>query len=229
MAIKIGHFTLNAITVIFICLFASILWVTHDKRHQIKEVQKIEKQEQFDSVKYYRDCYHSEHAQKRQLQTNLEAIIAIHGNYVDSVTKRDKIKTKQIQEATHIDASVHGGGEAKIVHDTIPVYVNNHPTVEVVDSFHYKDSVMAINGQVDKNQVGLNYSATIPIDFDVYWKRPHSFLGIKYGKPVHYIDGYSTAANVHITGLESVYIKPKMPSRLKWFLIGAGTILLLHR
>ncbi len=205
--------------VVFLCLCLFTMLVLYSKKP--KEIAKIIRIES-DSLYYYKDRFNNENAQKEQIQGTIDELRITNKKQIDDLKNRLGVKDRQIQslnetifyESTKIVSPLK-------FHDTIiiPTTKTEKGQVLVGTTFGYKDSCIKVLGLLTKDSVKLWYDSKVTVDFDMYWKRPHKILGIAYGKPVHYIDGYSPNKNVHIVGLNSIYVKPKTPSKLKWFLV----------
>jgi hypothetical protein len=182
-----------------------ILFVTgyFDKKQAVQQLTTGIKRKD-DTTTHWRDLYNTEHASNISLQQDLQTTRIIHEKELKEAAVRLNVKDKQIQNLNQFVATLQASFTAPV--DTTRRGDTTASTIHV-------DPFSVFNTFTIGDKQTVNYKITVPIRLTQYWKRPHSFLGIRYGDPVNYIDGYSTNKNVRIDSLSNVRILAKPPGR----------------
>lgn len=190
-------------TYIFIALLlitggiAAVKTCNKARHYDAKAITKL----RVDSATYWRDLWHTEHATRQVIEGDREALHLFYGAKMDSLTKRLKLKQKQLQDMSEVLLQAQG----QVV--TVPVPEIRRDTVNGIEyiyhgqAFSWRDEYMTMDGYVDSAIAKVNYSIVVPMHVNRYWKR-RWFLG----KKRHYIDAYCDNPNVKITGLEAIKV-----------------------
>jgi len=159
---------------------------------------------QKDSVSYYRDQFHTEHARADQLDINYRAANDAYSKLLDSLSKRDKVKKKNIQSVVDVVPIDQGQFTVPVRVDTIHDTIAGKIESIAVRDFNYMDSFLTESGYVDSLDAHISYSVKVPIRLTRIIKR-HWFLGKRH----YYIDGYSDNPNIRIEGLKDIEINKR--------------------
>lgn len=157
-----------------------------------------------DTTTHWRDDFNREHAMNISFQQDLAVVKLLHDDELNKASDMLKVKQKQIENLNKVIATIHGSYIVKV--DTVRRGDTIYSTV-------YKDSFSTFQTATIGDQEAVTYNVQVPIHLTQYWKRPHSFLGIKFGDPVHYIDGWSDNKNVTLDSLSNVRILTKPAGR----------------
>jgi hypothetical protein len=173
---------------------------TCNKAHHYDDAKAITKL-RVDSATYWRDLWRTEHATRQVIEGDREALHLFYGAKMDSLTKRLKLKQKQLQDMADVLLQAQG----QVV--TVPVAAERRDTLNGIEyiyrgqAFCWKDEYMTMDGYVDSAIAKVNYSIEVPVHVNRYWKRKW-FLG----KKRRYIDAYCDNPNVKITGLQAIKV-----------------------
>lgn len=163
-----------------------------------------------DTTTHWRDDFNQEHAKNISFQQNLDVVKLLHQDELQKAADLLKVKQKQIENLNRVVATLKGSFTAQV--DTTRRGDTTASTI-------HTDSFSTFTTTTVGDQEAVTYKIRVPIHLTQYWERPHSFLGIKFGDPVHYIDGWSDNTNVTLDSLSNVKILTKPPGR--W---GAGPV-----
>lgn len=197
-------------TIILVIMAVLFMNGCFDKKQVIKKLTNGI-QHKDDTTTHWRDLYNTEHATNVSLQEDLQTTRILHKKELSEAATRLNVKDKQIENLNRFVATLQGSF-------TAPVDTTRRGDT-TASTFHI-DPFSTFNTFTIGNRETVNYKVRVPIHLTQYWKRPHSFLGIKYGDPVNFIDGYSTNKNVTLDSISNVRILTKPPGR--W---GAGPFL----
>jgi hypothetical protein len=152
---------------------------------------------QSDTVaQHWYDRWKTEHSEKVAIQGTLQAVELTNMAQLDEATKRVQIQRRQIEGLQKVVATVKGRFTTTVIRDTDRVYIA------------YQDSTISAMATLTGDSVNVDYDVTVPIYLTQYWRRKWLF-----GRKTHYVDGYSSNPNAHITNLQSVRINAKEPGR----------------
>jgi hypothetical protein len=178
-----------------------------DGKNKLKELKSGIKNEG-DTTTHWHDLYNTEHATNVSLHEDLQTAKVLHEKELSEAATRLGLKDRQIQNLNKFVATLQGSFTATI--DTKRRGDTTASTVHI-------DPFSTFSTFTIGDRETVNYKIRVPIHLTQYWKRPHSFIGVRYGVPINYIDGYSTNKNVTIDSMTNVRILAKVPGR--W---GAG-------
>jgi hypothetical protein len=163
---------------------------------------------QTDSVSYYKDIYHREHARVAQLDINYRAADDAYKSLLDSIEKMEHVKKKNIQAIINVKSFDAGNVNIGLRHDTVLVFIKEHSGKDSIEKisatdFNYSDSFLSMKGSID-TMLHLKYFINVDIQLTRIVKR-NWFLGRRH----YFIDGYSTNPNIHINGLKDIEISKR--------------------
>lgn len=173
-------------------------------RKRFNDVKNDVKIEQVAIVKYL-DPDSQEHARQFVELGDLHVAQALHAKEIAELRHKLGIKAKQIEglESTvmELNGQINTPLRPETIHDTVT------GLDRTVNRFEWSDEWMKVSGYVDTADIHMDYSATVPLNISTYWKRKHKFLGIKFGRKVHFVDATSANPNIDITGLKAFKIE----------------------
>lgn len=149
-----------------------------------------------DSTSFWKDSLGRVHAQKRQLEGNINSLRTLYKAQLDSIARTLKIKENDIQGVTMLKTTGSGSLTPKI------------DTLTVDSSFQYKfsysDKWLTLDGIISSKPL-LRYSYSDSLIITTYSKR----LGLFRRQT--YLDAYSLNPNLHIANVTGIKVTP-LPS-----------------
>lgn len=161
--------------------------ITNNNKHQSDTVTEADT---------WHDRWKTEHAEKVAIQGTLKSLEITDAAQLDVATQRVQIQRRQIEGLQKVVVDLKGKFTSEIIRDSTGTHIK------------YKDSTISAIATVVGDSVDVEYSVTAPIFLTQYWKRKWLL-----SKKTHYVDGYSTNPNVHITNLQSIRINSVEPGR----------------
>jgi hypothetical protein len=173
-------------------------------KQRLKDVKENIAIEQTPIIKYL-DPDSEEHARQFVELGDLHVAEAVHAKEIAELRHKLGIKAKQIEgfqsTVLQLQGQINTPLQPVVIHDTV---TGQDRTVR---TFEYSDQWIQFSGIVDTSDIHINYLGTIPLNISTYWRRKHKFLGIKFGRKVHFVDATSANPNIDITGLKSFKIE----------------------
>lgn len=182
---------------------------------QLVELEKTQKKEvDLSNTNQWKDKYNQLHIVLEKEQLSKE----VFQNRVDSMSKLLDIKTKQINQITHIKQGLNIKRKLNtdIIYDT--VFIDGESKVNQITNFNYSDRWIDIRGNIGRSDSIYIKGVDTLIRTD-YWKR--SWL---LGKKKHYVDFVNKNPYFEIQGLKEIELKKESS---KWSVgpsIGIGVV-----
>ena len=160
-----------------------------------------------DTLTHYVDREHTLHYQIGLISGTLSDVKATNRAMLDSVTKRLKIKDKQLQSLQSAMIEAKGQFTTLLVHDTLHhVTHDTLPDNEVVSTFTYNDNYLHEVGEVGTDSVTVKYEVLVPLQLTEYSKKKNIF-----SPRLYFADAYSLNPNAAIKGLTAIRIDKGQP------------------
>lgn len=122
---------------------------------------------------------------------------------LDSTLKANGIKPGQVTDITNV-YNTYNNYDTTVIHPD-PVIINKdtiYPFVDIKDCFTIKGYMEVLAEKPVLNIIERNYTDTTTMIG--YWKRPHKFLFIKWGKKQNFIEASSKCGDVKVMKVDIV-------------------------
>lgn len=160
-----------------------------------------------ETAKKYIDDNNNMHDKINTLSADRDAFIKTNKEYVDSIAKLNKIKSKNITSittvATHTDGKIIANIDTNTVNLPIATDKTTNSTSIKVRPVNYEDRWIKLNGFVGTNKLYATYSYTDSLIYVGSQKRS-GFLGM--GRMKAYLDVSSNNPNTIITNARSIQL-----------------------
>lgn len=203
MSIKLNKMK-NLIYLILVCVgivLTALCLHTCRNAHNFKEVRQQAAIHRYDSVRYWRDRWNTEHAVVADIRGELATVKVLEGRKLDSVCKRLHLREKQLKDMSEVLVRAQG----RITEVPYPVYIPYRDSGRAVLAFDWADEYLEMRGWIDSNMVQVDYAMTLKINTASYWRRKHPWAWI-LSKKRYYFDGWCDNPAVTIKGLKSIKI-----------------------